>query len=285
MESFKKETKILLLPSLFIFIVLGLFPTIWSIYLSLKKYNLTEPFDVEFIFFKNYINLLQDQRLYSSIANTFIFLLFSIFLSLILGLILAICLKKIKKFRTIIYTFLIVPFVLPPAVIAYNFKFMMNYDFGIFNTILLSIFSYKINFLGETSSALFSLIFIDIWQWTPFVTIILFSVLISLNPDPIEAAKIDGASNFQIFWFIIMPIIKPFIILVFLLRFIDVIKVYEIINLVTSGGPGTSTETINIYLSRIAFDWFDLGYSCALSIVLINIIIILTKKILKIFES
>ena len=285
MESFKKETKILLLPSLFIFIVLGLFPTIWSIYLSLKKYNLTEPFDVEFIFFKNYINLLQDQRLYSSIANTFIFLLFSIFMSLIFGLILAICLKNIKKFRTIIYTFLIVPFVLPPAVIAYNFKFMMNYDFGIFNSILLSIFSYKINFLGETSSALFSLIFIDIWQWTPFVTIILFSVLISLNPDPIEAAKIDGASNFQIFWFIIMPIIKPFIILVFLLRFIDVIKVYEIINLVTSGGPGTSTETINIYLSRIAFDWFDLGYSCALSIVLINIIIILTKKILKIFES
>ena len=285
MESFKKETKFLLLPSLFIFIVLGLFPTIWSIYLSLKKYNLTEPFDVEFIFFKNYINLLQDQRLYSSIVNTFIFLLFSIFVSLILGLILAICLKNINKFRTIIYTFIIVPFVLPPAVIAYNFKFMMNYDFGIFNTILLSIFSYKINFLGETSSALFSLIFIDIWQWTPFVTIILFSVLISLNPDPIEAAKIDGASNFQIFWFIIMPIIKPFIILVFLLRFIDVIKVYEIINLVTSGGPGTSTETINIYLSRIAFDWFDLGYSCALSIVLINIIIILTKKILKIFES
>ena len=285
MESFKKETKILLLPSLFIFIVLGLFPTIWSIYLSLKKYNLTEPFDVEFIFFRNYINLLQDQRLYSSIANTFIFLLFSIFVSLILGLNLAICLKKIKKFRTIIYTFLIVPFVLPPAVIAYNFKFMMNYDFGIFNSILFSIFSHKINFLGETSSALFSLIFIDIWQWTPFVTIILFSVLISLNPDPIEAAKIDGASNFQIFWFIIMPIIKPFIILVFLLRFIDVIKVYEIINLVTSGGPGTSTETINIYLSRIAFDWFDLGYSCALSIVLINIIIILTKKILKIFES
>ncbi len=285
MESFKKETKILLLPSLFIFIVLGLFPTIWSIYLSLKKYNLTEPFDVEFIFFRNYINLLQDQRLYSSIVNTFIFLLFSIFVSLILGLILAICLKKIKKFRTIIYTFLIVPFVLPPAVIAYNFKFMMNYDFGIFNSILFSIFSHKINFLGETSSALFSLIFIDIWQWTPFVTIILFSVLISLNPDPIEAAKIDGASNFQIFWFIIMPIIKPFIILVFLLRFIDVIKVYEIINLVTSGGPGTSTETINIYLSKIAFDWFDLGYSCALSIVLINIIIILTKKILKIFES
>ena len=285
MESFKKETKILLLPSLFIFIVLGLFPTIWSIYLSLKKYNLTEPFDVEFIFFKNYINLLQDQRLYSSIVNTFIFLLLSIFVSLILGLILAICLKNINKFRNIIYNFIIVPFVLPPAVIAYNFKFMMNYDFGIFNTILLSIFSYKINFLGETSSALFSLIFIDIWQWTPFVTIILFSVLISLNPDPIEAAKIDGASNFQIFWFIIMPIIKPFIILVFLLRFIDVIKVYEIINLVTSGGPGTSTETINIYLSRIAFDWFDLGYSCALSIVLINIIIILTKKILKIFES
>ena len=110
MESFKKETKILLLPSLFIFIVLGLFPTIWSIYLSLKKYNLTEPFDVEFIFFKNYINLLQDQRLYSSIVNTFIFLLFSIFVSLILGLILAICLKNINKFRTIIYTFLIVPF-------------------------------------------------------------------------------------------------------------------------------------------------------------------------------
>ena len=107
MESFKKETKILLLPSLFIFIVLGLFPTIWSIYLSLKKYNLTEPFDVEFIFFKNYINLLQDQRLYSSIVNTFIFLLFSIFVSLILGLILAICLKILINSELLFILFLL----------------------------------------------------------------------------------------------------------------------------------------------------------------------------------
>lgn len=270
-----------MLPAILIFLVMGIYPTLQALWTSLFNYTLTDPTGKEFTGLSNYGMILQDPRFWSALGRSALFVSVSVGLSFVIGLVVALMLSKIRRLQTFYQVIFIIPMVISPTVAAYNFKFMYNYSFGIFNVILSKLGMEKIDFLGNTNYSLWATVIIDIWQWTPLVILILLAGIETLSKEPYEAAEIDGASRLRIFFNITLPLLKPFIVIAVLLRVMDSLKVYEAIHLVTASGPGTSSETLNTYLATIGFNWFDLGHGSALGFIAMNITSLLCLFLVK----
>jgi multiple sugar transport system permease protein len=258
-------------PTIVIFALLGLYPTLQALWTSLYHYNLTDPLSKHFVGLGNYWAVLKDSRFWQALGRSAMFVTVSVGMSFVVGLAVALMLSKIRRLQTFYQVAFMIPMVISPTVAAYNFKFMYNYSFGIFNTILSAIGLHKVDFLGDTAYSLWATAIIDIWQWTPLVILILLAGIETLSKEPYEAAAIDGASPLRIFFSITLPLLKSFIVIAVLLRLMDSLKVYESIQLVTASGPGTSSETLNTYLATVGFNWFDMGYGSALGFIAMNI--------------
>ena len=150
---------------------------------------------------------------------------------------------------------------------------MYNYDFGIFNQTLAAIGATPVNWLGSASLALASVIVVDVWHWVPFVFLILFAAVEGLPVDLLEAARVDGATRWQVVWRIMIPLLRPAIIVAFLFRTILAFKVFDEVFLLTSGGPGTATELVNLHLYKVFFEQNQLGYGALLSLAVIAAIV------------
>jgi len=179
----------------------------------------------------------------------------------------------IVRGKTWIRTVLILPILVPPVAIGSMWKLMYNYDFGIFNQTLAALGAAPVNWLGSTSLALTSVIVVDIWHWVPFVFLILFAAVEGLPVDLLEAARVDGATRWQVVWRIMIPLLRPAIVVAFLFRTILAFKVFDEVYLLTSGGPGTSTELINLHLYKVFFEQNQLGYGALLSLAVIAAIV------------
>lgn len=277
-----------MLPAVLLFILLALYPTLQALWTSLFQYNITRPLEKTFIFLGNYIDLLTSQRFWLAFGRTAIYVIVSVGLSFTIGFGVALLLSKIKRMKNFFQASLLIPMIISPTVAAYNFRFMYNYNFGIFNEILTQLGFSRIDFLGHEVLALFSTILIDVWQWTPLVILILLAGIESLPREPYEAALVDGAGPIKTFFSLTLPLLKPFIVVTLLLRLMDSVKVYEYVYLVTSGGPGRSTETLNIYLSTVGFDWFELGQASAIGFIILNctaLVAMLFVKNAKLFDN
>ncbi|ADG83105.1 binding-protein-dependent transport system inner membrane protein [Thermincola ferriacetica] len=263
-----RRTKwIMLLPALIVFAALGVYPTIEALYTSLTRYNLTDPAAGKvFIGLGNYLHLVKDVRFWMALARAVEFVAVSVSISFVLGLMIALILQKTKWFQGFFRIVFLVPMVIAPTISTLNFKFMYNYNLGIINKLLQAIGLDKIDFLGNPSLALWSAVAVDVWQWTPLVILVLLSGLEALPREPFEAALIDGASGWQVFRYMTLPLLNRFIVVVLIIRAMDALKVYETIQLMTAGGPGNASETLNTYLATVGFQWFDIGYASALGI-------------------
>jgi multiple sugar transport system permease protein len=181
-------------------------------------------------------------------------------------------------------SFLIIPMVITPTIISLIWKLMLNTEYGVLNYIL-SLFSIaKINWLGY-ENALWSVMMVDIWEWTPFVALILYAGLQSLPQEPYEAVVVDGASPLQIFYYLTLPLLKPMIFIAILLRSIDSLKIFDIVYGLTQGGPGNATELMSMHIYRLGFrhtNW--IGRASANAMVLLVIITILTNILLRIMR-
>ena len=282
LNPFYKSIKFwFLAPAVLLFILLALYPTLYAVFTSLHKLSLTNPTATTFIWFNNYLSLLKDGRFWLAFGRTIVFVVTSVGGTFLIGLIVALLLSNIKRFRTFYQVIIIIPMVISPTVTAFNFRFMYNYHFGIINHILNAVGLGRIDFLGNTSWSLWSTIIIDIWQWTPLVILILLAGLETLPKEPYEAAIVDGANATRIFFSITLPMLKPFIVIAIVLRLMDSMKVYEAVRLVTESGPGTSSETLNAYLATIGFGWFEMGYASALGFLLLNVTAILAMLLVK----
>ncbi|WP_123042994.1 carbohydrate ABC transporter permease [Cohnella candidum] len=260
-----------LLPALIIFALLGIYPTLQALWTSFFNYTLTDPTSREFIGLRNYGTVLTDVRFWEALGRSVLFVSVSVSVSFVVGLLVSLMLSKIRHLQTFYQVAFLIPMVISPTVAAYNFKFMYNYNFGIFNRMLSAVGLPKIDFLSNTAYALWSTVLIDIWQWTPLVILILLAGIETLSREPYEAAAIDGARPLRVFCSVTLPMLKPFIVIALLLRLMDSLKVYESIQLVTAGGPGTSSETLNTYLATVGFSWFDMGHGSALGFIAMNI--------------
>lgn len=222
--------------------------------------------DVTWIGLGNYGQLLADSLFWVALGQTFVFAALAVAGELMLGFAIALLLwGEVSRWRAVFRTLFMIPMVLSPVVVGITWRALLNPNFGWVNH-LLGIPGFQ--WLSDPDRALYTLAAVDVWQWTPFMFVILLSGLQGVPGDVLEAAEVDGASPVRRFVDVVWPLMLPFTVVAVLLRAIDAFKIFDLVYNLTGGGPGTATETISFYLYRIAFRQFDLGYAAAVSVVL-----------------
>jgi multiple sugar transport system permease protein len=271
----------LMIPALVFLLLVGLYPTIYVFALSFSKYNALAGGTLEWVGLHNYIRGFQSPRFYHGLYVTAWFAVLSIAIQLVFGFVMALSLQQVgPRLRKLMTTIFLIPFMLTPAVVAILWKQIYHPTFGPLNYTL-SLFGIEgPAWASDPIWALPALVIADIWQWTPFMTILLFAGLQSLSRELYEAAYVDGATPWQAFRDHTIPLMKPFIFLAVFLRFIDAFKLFDLVFIVTRGGPGDLTESIAYYTYVMGFKYIDLGLAAALSVLQLIIIIIMGKVLL-----
>lgn len=263
---------ILLIPAFTIMVLIFFYPVGYTFYLSFHDWTFFTLTDPPFIGLQHILDVFQDKSFYMSMFRTAMYVGVGVFLQLFFGFTLALAVNRMKIGHGIATTLLVLPMMVTPVVVGLMWKFIFDYNFGVFNYMLTLLGFEKLALLSSNSLALPSIIMVDTWQWTSFMFITLLAGLKSLPNEPFEAANMDGATAWQTFCHVTLPLMKRIIIVSLVLRTAGSIKVFDQIFVLTGGGPGTATETTSILLHRKAFVDFDFGYGAALAIVLTVIV-------------
>jgi len=268
---------ILVTPTIAILIFVTLIPTLYAYYFSVHDVRLPTFFNPPFVGAANYEWVLTNQEFWNAIKFTVLFTGTVTPIEILFGLALALLLDKHIKGKRIIITIFIIPLGIAPALFAILIKQMLN-EFAGLIPYFLNLIGVRISFFKDFIITFITLVITDVIQWTPFVFIILYAALQALPREPSEAALIDGASTLQILRFITIPLLKPVLTLVIILRLMDAFKVFELINIMTRGAPGTSTESITFFIYQLAWagGYNNYGYASAATIALFYLIIAVT---------
>ena len=253
-----------------------IFPLIFSLRTSFYYYVLTNPLYRPFYWFNNYREMINPQML-NSLWVTFKFSIGSVGLELIIGFILAYFLTKISHFKNVFISILLAPMMITPIAVGLIWRLLLHPDLGIINYLISLTGLTPLPWLGLGSTALATLMLIDAWQWTPFLMILLYAGMISLPVEAFEAAVIDGASAWQQIRYVTLPMLRNVIVIAVTIRLIDSLRAYDLVYMMTRGGPGTSTETFSYYVFRLAFTGLNLGQAAAVSLTYLIVISILTS--------
>jgi len=258
---------LLIAPAVSVLIALSIYPLIYAIRVSLQIENET---GVHWSL-ENFSRLAADAFFRTALLHTLVYALIALTVEFLLGLGLAVLLDKSFRGRTIFRAALLVPMMLPPVVVGVVWRLMLNPNFGAINGTLqgVGINTEHLTWTASPTLAFASVILVDIWQWTPFMFLILLAGLQAIPDEPYEAALIDGSSPWQTFRYVTLPLLKPAILIALLLRTMDLLRVFDQIFILTEGGPGSATETISLYIHRTAFRFGDFGYAVAMSFVLL----------------
>ncbi|TMH10493.1 MAG: sugar ABC transporter permease [Betaproteobacteria bacterium] len=263
-----------LLPAVLLFVLLTGYPMVNLLRLSVSTVEFAEGrAQWSFTPTRNVALLASDSVLPAAVLNTSIFVVVAVAAEVTLGLLLALLVGRLDRGKGLVRTVMILPILVPPVAIGSMWKLMYNYDFGMFNQALVALGMSPVNWLGSTSLALLSVILVDIWHWVPFAFLILFAAVEGIPVDVIEAARIDGASSWQIARRVMIPLLKPALAIALIFRGILAFKTFDEVYLLTSGGPGTSTELVSLHLYKVFFEQNLLGYGAVLSLLLIGIIV------------
>jgi multiple sugar transport system permease protein len=273
---------LLLAPAMIIIFFFALYPLFYAIDLSSRHVDLTSAVGIgPKVGLKNYRFALNDDFFWSATQRTIIFAVVAVSVEMIFGIAIAFLLNGLRWFKGIVRGLLLLPLAAAPAAVGLIWRYMYHPDFGVYNG-LMSMFGLpERNWLGSTALAMPSVMVFDIWQWTPFVAIITLAGLQSLPKEPFEAAELDGASIWQIHRRITFPMLAPVLTLVFVLRSIDAIRLYDPIVMLTHGGPGTATETLTYYLYRVGLKFFRLDQASAMSILFLYATIVFCALIMR----
>jgi multiple sugar transport system permease protein len=259
-----------LTPLLALLGVLVAYPLGYSIYLSFTDKRIVRP-DYQFVGLDNYTGLVDNSDYIASLRNTLIFVVLAVGIELVIGLALALAMQRQKFARNVTRSFLLTPMFVTPIAVGLMFRFLLNSQLGVIPTLLDQV-GLSIDFFGP-SLALLTVVAIDVWQWTPFMVLLLLAGLESLPKQPFEAAKVDGASAWMTFRRVTLPMMKPVIFVAVLIRALDAFKVFEYVFATTRGGPGVSTETIQYQVYRTGIQFFRLGEAAAMAFVLVAIVL------------
>ncbi|MBC7221276.1 sugar ABC transporter permease [Candidatus Bipolaricaulota bacterium] len=265
----------LLLPAALLFLLLTVFPIIYNGYISLYHFAFIRRV-FSFVGMRNYSVLLQDRLFITSILNTLQFVLLATAGEVVLGTALALLFNVRFRGRRALLPMTVLPMMLPTTVVCAVWVILYDHDFGFMNQVLKAVGLGPIRWLSDPRFALGSLVLVDIWQWTPFVLLVLLAGLQSIPDYLYEAAQIDGATPLQMIRHITLPILSFHIRFVILLRLIDTFRIFDKVYTMTGGGPGYTTETISLYIFREGFRYFNLGYAAAASIVMLLLVLSLS---------
>ena len=275
----------MVLPAVIVLLLLTIYPFIYLIYVSLHIWPISPNLPKIFLGFGQFTYLFSDPAFIESMQVTISLTVVGVSLQISLGTLLAILLSTKSKFTNYFTLPFMIPVFVAPVVVGLIWKFMFNYDLGILNYLLNVIGLESINWLGTTTTAFWSVVLIDTWQWTPFTTLIIKAGLDSVDPTPQEAAYVDGATRFQIFRFVTFPTIAPIFTVALLFRTLDAFKAFDIIYVVTRGGPGGSTYVLGYNIWKTAFYQNQLGLSAAMSVIMIIIATIFALILVKIMKG
>jgi len=265
----QRTSWILLLPALLLLLFVFAYPIARAFWLSLFTQNLGTKLQPVFSGLDNYVRMAGDGRFWQSFWTTTVFTTASVLLELLLGMGIALVLNQQFLGRSLVRTSAIIPWALPTALIGLAWAWIFNDQFGVVNDILLRLGLIKsgINWLGEPTLAMIAVIFADVWKTTPFISILLLAGLQSISPDLYEAHAIDGATPWQSFRQITLPLLLPQILIALLFRFAQAFGIFDLIAVMTGGGPGGATEVVSLYIYATVMRYLDFGYGAALVVV------------------
>lgn len=273
---------VMFLPAIIVLIIITIFPFIYAVFVSLTDMQISRPqLGSPFIGLRNYSDIFTSYRFWNSFKVTFVFGFFALLFELLIGFGLAYLLKDKFRGRQIVIALLIAPMVIPPIVSGLTWRFMYDANLGFINY-LIGFFGVNAQaWLGNPSLALPAIIITDIWQWTPFVMLVMLSGIQALPIEPFEAARIDGASNWQILKYITLPMLKSVVLVALLIRTIELFRTFDTIYIMTEGGPGVVTETMSIRSYLQGFQFFNTGKASAFAVIMLVIIIFICKQYVK----
>lgn len=258
---------LLVAPAVAVLLALTAYPLVYAVRVSLQtgagagaRWSL-----------QNFARLASDRFFLDALGHTLVYALAALTLEFLLGLALAVLLNREMRARGLLRASLLVPMMLPPVVAGVVWRLMLNPNFGAVNGTLgtLGLDTDALTWTASPRLALLSVIAVDVWQWTPFVFLVLLAGLQAIPQEPYEAAALDGASGWQTFRHVTLPLLKPAILIALLLRTMDLLRVFDQIFILTEGGPGFATETVSLYIYRAAFRFGDFGYAAAMSFALL----------------
>lgn len=266
----KLSAWLFLMPALIFLGITALFPLLYSVYLSFFRLKINLPNQkMLFVGVENYLKLFSDRLLKISTANTLWFAVVSVLCETVLGIVVAMVICSNKFWTKIVTSIFIIPMIMAPVAIGTLWRMMLDASTGIINYFINILGIESISFLSNPKTAMGSVIFVNIWQLTPWVTIITAAALKNLSEETLQAAIVDGASAFQIFRKIVLPLIKPVLVIILMIRFIDAFKVFDTVYVMTGGGPGTATEMLPNYIYKQGLRYFDAGYAASLAIMFV----------------
>lgn len=275
----KRNTALaLIVPATIILAVINLYPFFYALNLSFHRWNMARPArGYEFVGLANYAAAFSDPRFLNSISRTVIFVVCAVSIEFLLGFGVAFVLNTNLKGMDLIRKIVIVPVMVMPIVASLIWFYMFNQRYGIVNWALGLVGIPPQAWLTSKTLAMPSLIIADVWQWTPFMMLVILAGLRALPEYVYEAAQIDGLSRWQTFRRVTLPLLTPTILIIVLLRIMDAFKLFDLVYTMTTGGPAGSTETLSYYIYIQAFQFFELGYAAALAILMLILIIIISQ--------
>jgi multiple sugar transport system permease protein len=267
---------LLVIPALLVLGLVFLYPIARALLFSFFTQNLGTQLQPIFSGLTNYMRMVGDGRFWQSLGNTSVFTVASVVLELVLGMAIALVLNQSFRGRGIVRTVAILPWALPTAIMGLAWAWIFNDQYGIVNDLLMRIGAIDtgINWLGDPNLAMMAVIIADVWKTTPFISIILLAGLQSISQDLYEAHAIDGANAWQNFTKITLPLIMPQILIAMLFRFAQAFGIFDLVQVMTGGGPGGATETVSIYIYATIMRYLDFGYGSALVLVTFLLLVI-----------
>jgi len=273
----------LMAPALIVLAAISIYPFFWLIWMSL--HNVGSSAGDTFVGLKNFEKLLTDDKFWIGWGLLFKYSAFCMFFEIAIGVLLAVILNG-HRFENILVTVFLMPMMMAPAIAGLVWYYLFNSTFGWYHWLMQSLgILGETSIIGSTDTAMAALIIVDIWQWTPLITLITLAGLKRVPRDQLEANMVDGASAFRNFVAITLPNIYPFLLIGIMLRFMDNFRFIDVILALTGGGPAESTKVLPVYLFDVSFVFFKLGRGAAIALTLLIVTIILCKLLVRVFEG
>ena len=277
----RKLATLFIAPALALLLFLSIWPLIWLIRLSFTDYSVTRDVPASFIGLDNYVDVITSDQTHKRLVTTLIFVVGAVGLQTILGFTIAYLISRRMRGRGALTTLFLIPMMLSPVVVGLFWKFMLDVQFGVVNSFLNSLGLGSVEWLTRQRLALFSLIIVDTWQWTPFIMLIALAGLTAVPKYLYEAAEIDRASEWFKFRRITFPLVWPLLLIAIMFRAIEAFRLFDLVYILTGGGPGGTTETLSYNVYKVAFFGFDTGRASAYGILMVIVVIIAAQFYLR----
>jgi multiple sugar transport system permease protein len=273
-------------PAVIVLIAVGVYPLITAFRTSFQQYQVTKPYlGTPFVGLENYGKALNDPLFIASLGRTALFFLYTVPIQVMLGVAVALLLttSRWRRLSSVTRVLLVLPIATTPTVVGLIGRLVYNRDFGLLNWIAGLFGSEPLNWLGDPKMAMLTIALTDTWQWMPFVALVAMSGLTSVPPDIVEASRLETNSWWEIFRSVQLPYLLPGLTAVLIIRTADILKLFDMVFVLTRGGPGVSTELVSVYVQRVGFRVFDMGLASAMAIILLIICNVLAQLYIRIF--